>query len=291
MSKREKAAELNQKALELQSQGQREEAIKLYQEASAVDPNWSAPWYNLGLLFKNERNWKESLTYNRRATAADPGNQSAWWNMGIAATALGRWQLARSAWRGFGLEVPDGQGPIDFPCGYGPIRLNPDGNAEVVWAYRLDPARAELASIPFPESRHRWRDVVLNDGAPKGYRQYKGEQVPVFDALALLEISPFGTYIARVQMPGERRHVVELAEIAAILGGSAEDWSTSVRIICRACSEGRPHQAHDSEAAPPEGAHTIGLAARDRKHATKILHTWESNREGVQVEWLEDALT
>jgi hypothetical protein len=291
MSKRVKAARLNQKALKLQARGQREEAIELYLEASAVDPTWSTPPYNLGLLFKRERRWKESLKYNRLATSADPGNQSAWWNMGIAATALGRWQLARSAWRGFGLDVPEGQGPLDFPCGYGPIRLNPDGNAEVVWAYRLDPARAELASIPFPESRHRWRDVVLNDGAPNGYRQYKGEEVPVFDALGLLEISSFGTYVARVQMPGDSRHVLELAEIAAELEGSAEDWTTSVRMICRACSEGRPHKQHDAEAVPPEGAHTIGIAARDRKHATQILHAWETSRKAVRVEWLEDALT
>ncbi|HEY7311785.1 MAG TPA: tetratricopeptide repeat protein [Gemmataceae bacterium] len=291
MKKREKAGKLNNKALKLQSRGKLEEAIELYLEASAVDPKWSAPPYNLGLLFKRERKWKESLKYNRLATSADPDNQSAWWNMGIAATALGRWQLARSAWRGFGLEVPDGQGPIDFPCGYGPIRLNVDGGAEVVWAYRLDPARAELASIPFPESRHRWRDVVLNDGAPNGYRRYEGVEVPVFDALALLEMSPFGTFVARVRMPRDRKAIVELARIAAELEGSAEDWSTSVRILCRACSEGRPHTDHDSEAAPPKGAHTIGIAARDREHATTILNTWESNREDVEVEWLEDALT
>ena len=88
----------------------------------------------------------------------DKKDKAAWWNLGIAATALGRWDVARSAWRGFGINMPKGDGPIDFPCGTCPIRINPDGDAEVVWAERIDPARAELLSIPFPESNHRWKD-------------------------------------------------------------------------------------------------------------------------------------
>src|SRR5262245_40829719 len=174
MSKRDEAVELNGRAIELKERGRLKEAVALYQRAAVVDPSWSVPLYNLGLLFKNERQWKESLEYNRLATSVDPGNKAAWWNLGIAATALGRWQQARAAWRGFGLDVPDGDGPVDFPCGFGPIRLDAKEGGEVVWAYRLDPARASLASIPFPESGHRWRDVVLNDGAPRGYRQYQG---------------------------------------------------------------------------------------------------------------------
>lgn len=288
MNKRKKAVDLNQRALELRDSGQREEAIELFHKASALAPSWSAPLYNLGLLFKNERNWEESLKYNRLAASLDAKDEAAWWNFGIAATALGDWPAARTAWRGFGLDIPDGDGPIDFPCGYGPIRINPDGDAEIVWAYRLDPARAELASIPFPESKHRWRDVVLNDGAPNGYRQYNGEEVPVLDALALLEISPFDTYVARVQMPNEPQYIVDLAQIAAELGGNAEDWSLSVRMLCRACSEGRPHHDHDTEAAPPEGVHTIGVAALDRKHAREILQKWMSNRDDVRLEWFAD---
>jgi hypothetical protein len=290
MSKRDRAAGLNQRAMELEDSEQRKEAIELYKKASAVDPSWAVPLYNLGLLFKHERKWKESLKYNRLATALDPKNEAAWWNFGIAATALGRWQLARSAWRGYGLDVPDGKGPIDFPCGIGPIRINPDDDAEIVWAYRLDPARAEIASIPLPESKHRWRDVVLNDGEPKGYRQYRGEEVPVLNALALLEISPFGTYLAEVQMPNKRKYIVALMRIAEELGGCAEDWSTSLRLLCRACSEGRPHKEHDTKPAPPKGVHNIAIAAHDRKHARKILRTWESCLDDVKVESLDEVL-
>ena len=290
MIKREKAQDIVGRALKLQKKGHLQEAIALYRQAAALLPGWSTPLYNLGLLFKNERKWAEALEYNRQATNIDRKNEAAWWNLGIAATALGDWQTARAAWRGYGIDLPDGTGPIDLPCGFCPIRLNPNGEAEVVWAHRLDPARASLASIPFPESEHRWKDIVLNDGAPTGYRKYAGKEVPVFNALDLLEKSPFGTYVARVQMPSKREYTEGLAEIAADKDGMAEDWSTSVRILCKACSEGRPHKAHDTEKAPKSGVHIIGIAARDRRHAKTILDTWKSGREGIEVESLENPL-
>jgi hypothetical protein len=290
MTRREKAAALNSKARRQQKRGNVEESIRLYQKAAALAPRWSVPLYNLGLLFKYQHRWQKSLMYNRQATELDPGNEAAWWNLGIAATALGRWKQARAAWRGFGIDIPDGEGPLDFPCGYGPIRLDPDGQAEVVWAHRIDPARAVIASIPFPESGYRWRDIALNDGAPVGYRQYDGKDYPVLNVLQFLEASPFGTFVATVALPRRGKLVVRLAEIAAEQEGSAEDWTTSVHILCRACSEGRPHSEHDTEAAPPEGAHLIGIAARSRAHATRILSTWEAESRGVRVESLDDAL-
>jgi tetratricopeptide (TPR) repeat protein len=290
MLKRAKAAAANDKAMQLEGRGRIEEAVTQYQEAAALDPRWSVPHYNLGLLYKKQRDWKQSLDNNRRATALNPADKAAWWNLGIAATALGRWDVAREAWRGFGIDIPEGDGPLDFPCGATPIRINPDGEPEVVWAHRLDPARAVLVSIPFPESGHRWSDVVLNDGAPNGYRKYKGKEVPVFDELQLLERSPFGTYVAEVRMPDGRKYLEQLTELAVELGGSAEDWSTSVRIICKACSEGRPHAEHDAKPAPTDGRHRIGIAARDRDHATTILHAWESEKDDIHVEGLDLAL-
>jgi tetratricopeptide (TPR) repeat protein len=287
---RMKAEMVNQKGVDCQTKGQVQKAVKYFKQASALAPNWSTPLYNLGLLFKTGRRWEQALDYNRHATKIDPKNSAAWWNLGIAATALGRWDVARSAWRGFGIDLPDGPGPIDLPCGFCPIRINPDGDAEIVWAQRIDPARAELASIPFPESKHRWKDVVLNDGAPVGYRQVDGKDVPVFNELELLEPSSFGTYVAHVRMPPSGDHATKLVELAAKLEGHAEDWSTSVRLICKACSEGRPHKAHDTAAAPREGAHLVGIAARNRDHASSILSSWQSEVSDVEVEALDDAL-
>ena len=283
MNARQQAMTLNQRGLAFQEKGQFSKAAACYREAASLDPSWSAPFYNLGLLYKRQANWEKSFRYNLQATKLDAANEAAWWNLGIAATALRRWQTARKAWRGFGIAVPDGRGPIDLPCGFGPVRLHPDGEAEVVWAFRLDPARAELASIPFPESGHRWRDIVLNDGQPNGYRNHRGKEIPVFDVLQMLRPSRFGTYVAHVGLP-KASVATSLAELAANQGGSAEDWTTSIRILCKACSEGRPHKAHDNDAAPPSGVHVVAIAARDRAHAAGILRAWEEQTRFVEVQ-------
>ena len=146
--------------------GQSEEAIREYERACQLDPSWHSPAYNLGLLYKYAGDWQRSLECNARATELAPDEEASWWNLGIAATALGRWDVARAAWRGAGIDIPDGTGPIDCSCGVAPIRLNPDATGEVVWADRIDPARAVLRSIPLTESGFRYGDVVLNDGAP-----------------------------------------------------------------------------------------------------------------------------
>jgi hypothetical protein len=44
------------------------------------------------------------------------------------------------------------------------VRLNPQSSGEVVCGERLDPARLLILSVPLPESRHRFYDIVLNDG-------------------------------------------------------------------------------------------------------------------------------
>jgi hypothetical protein len=198
--------------------------------------------------------------------------------------------VARSAWRGFGIKLPPGEGPIDLPCGMCPIRLNPDGDAEVVWTRRLDPARAEITSIPFPESKHRWRDIVLNDGAPVGYRKSQGQEFPVFNELELLQASAFGTYFARVSMAPESDGARALPEIADRLGGSAEDWSTSIEILCKACSEGRPHEIHDHELKKVDGPHHIAVAARDQAHAEQILAAWRAQTPALTWESVECAI-
>lgn len=282
------AQQCNEQGRDLQEAGQFDEAADAYRRAVALAPDWATPLYNLGLICKHQKMWQQSLDYNRQAAALDPANQPAWWNMGIAATATGNWALARQAWRGFGIALPEGEGPIDFPCGISPIRLNPEGDGEVVWGHRLDPARMVLLSVPLPESGYCWGDTVLNDGAPVGHRQYQGREVPVFNALEILEASECGTFVAQVRLPPDEALIRQLAEIAARQHGAAEDWSSSVKMICRACSEGRPHETHETSL--PEGAHQIGIAARDRAHATAILREWETGRKDIHVEWLEAAL-
>ncbi len=277
----ERADTHNERGRKLDAEGRTDEAIREYMRACEIDPQWAVPHYNLGLLYKYAGDWEQSLQWNQRAAALNPSDQAGWWNLGIAATALGLWDQARRAWRSCGVAVPDGDGPLDFPCGRTPIRLQPNGNPEVVWSQRLDPARAALQSIPLAESGFRWRDVVLNDGAPNGYRMLDDREVPVFDCLALLEASPYSTFVAMAEGPTEAADV--LADLAATRGLAAEDWSSSIQMLCKACSEGRPHGRHDHAPAPHAGPRRVAVAARRQEEAERLLGDWQRESPATRV--------
>jgi tetratricopeptide (TPR) repeat protein len=279
---RERAEARNERGRQLDRKGRTREAIREYELAREADPDWSVPHYNLGLIYKYAGDWRRSLECNQRAAALDPADQAGWWNLGIAATALGEWREARRGWRGCGIDVPEGDDPLDFPCGRTPVRLRPREDAEVVWSQRLDPARASILNIPFPESGFRWKDVVLNDGAPNGYRMLEDQEVPVFDCLALLERSAFSTFVAEVEM-ASAGDADQLAELAASCGLAAEDWSTSVEVLCKACSEGRPHARHDHAAPDVKGPHRIAIAARCMEDVRKLVDDWRAQARSVRI--------
>ena len=149
-----------------------------------------------------------------------------------------------------------------------PIRCN----EEVLWCQRIDPARAIILSVPFPESERRYRDLVLHDGAPNGSRWYRGEEVPVFDELELLEASEYSafSFVARVQSPA---HVRQFGELAAEAGLAAEDWTT-VQIVCDACSRGLPHKHHLREAPPWKPERHLAVAAKDEQEVDAVVDRW-----------------
>src|SRR5579863_739535 len=266
------AQDLNALGGELSEKGWYVEAEKAYRDAGAIAPTWSVPWYNLGLMQKYRGEWAASMECNLRATELAPSDEAAWWNLGIAATALGHWDQARLAWTKCGISVPEGDGPIEMHLGSVPIRLSGRADGEVVWATRIDPARAVLLNVPLPDSGHRWRDLVLHDGAANGHRMLRGREVPVFDSLQRLAASQYRTYVVDVDAGPEAMEM--LSTVADELGGAAEDWSTNTRNLCRECSEGTPGHLHDVDHSSP--AHqSAGVAARDRHHLDEILATWK----------------
>jgi len=279
------AESLNERGRELQAAGDIAGAERAYRAASAAAPEWSIPAYNLGLIFKYEGRWQESLDWNQRAAALGPDDEAAWWNLGIAATALGRWGDARVAWQQCGMADPGGDDPPDYRFGRVPVRLDPGGDGEVVWASRLDPARARLISIPLPTSPFRWGDVVLNDGAAEGHRTVNGRDVPVFNVLQRLVSSTIRTFV--VELATSDRSAVEmLDEIAHDMGGAAEHWGLTTRIMCRECSYGRPHEHVDSGDRP---AHDhCGLVAPSREVAQQVLDRWMASCDVADlVTWYE----
>lgn len=289
--KRARASRANEHARELDAEGKTEEAIAEYERARDLDPKWAVPVYNLGLVYKYRSEWQLSLDHNQLASQLDPSDQAGWWNLGIAATALGRWDVARAAWRGAGIAIPEGEGPIDFACGTTPIRLNPETEAEVVWAHRLDPARAVLRSIPLPESGFRYGDIVLNDGAATGYRKLEGREVSVFNCLALLTRSQFSTWVLEVEIDPESDSgtMERLLELATECDLAAEDWSTSLRMMCKACSEGHPHDDHEHEPEDPGLRHRIAIAAPDSERARRLVDDWKAGATGVTIVTFESA--
>jgi hypothetical protein len=200
------------------------------------------------------------------------------------AEALARWEVARSAWRGAGVDVPPGEGPIDLPCGQTPIRLSPDGEGEVVWSERLDPARARLVSIPLTD--YCFGDVVLNDGAAVGHRKLGDRTIPVFNCLELLEPSTFSTWVVSIELaeqePVEAPSLELLHELARDRELAAEDWSRSIRMLCKACSEGAPHEHDDQDRsrADVKGPRRVAVAARTETEVRELLASWQPRSGG-----------
>ena len=264
------AEELNDLGSRLSEEGDTAGAEAAYLAAMALDPEWTAPVYNLGLLYKYLGDWNRSLEYNQRATELDSEHEAAWWNLGIAATAVADWREARRAWKGCGMTPPDGDGPPEFGWGMTPVRLDPNGDGEVVWARRIDPARAEIDSVPLPTSPYRWRDIVLTDGAEEGQRIFQGRVYPVFNALQLLSPSPFLTFV--IELGIEQEEAVK-ALFALAIGHEmgAEYWGRSTHIMCKACSLGLP-DGHTHQASPANPH--FGLSARDEGQARALIDKW-----------------
>lgn len=268
-------------------------ALALYLESLAIDRKQPAALYNVGLIYKYRRDWKESLRYNRLAAELQSDDESTNWNLGIAATALREWRLARDAWRRVGIELGAGDAAIVEESGYTPVRLNgfenTDADVEVVWAHRLSPVTARISNIPTPAARFRYGDVVLHDGAATGTRLYApGDERPVFNVFELFEPSDFITFDARLVVPDESalqalRSACDAAEI------EFEDWTRNMRVLCKACSEGRAHAQHDH---PPGNGEwqvdrRIGLASRDAEAVSSLLNQWVASGIGRRVDSVE----
>jgi hypothetical protein len=231
----ERLRQLFARAQRLTEEGLLDEAVAAYEELVRLEPRHAPAWFNLSLIHKQRRRWPRLLACCQRVLALDPSDEGARWNLGIAATALRDWPTARAAWRAYGLPMPDGEGPPELSFGLTPIRLNPTDGAEVVWCQRVDPARAVVENVPFPDSGHRWHDVLLHDGEPRGERTLGGQAVPVFDELERWEPSDTPTLTVTLAAP-DRESAEALVEAVRESGWAAEDWSGSVRLLCRACS-------------------------------------------------------
>jgi tetratricopeptide (TPR) repeat protein len=269
--------ELQDRASAAFEAGQLREAAALYQQLLELRPDGDAFHFRLGLVHKYLREWPQSLRHNLRSLAlSGEHDEAASWNAGIAATALGDWPEARRQWLACGIDIEPGEGPIEENFGPIGLRLNPWSGQETVFAHRIDPARARIANVPLPDSGHRYRDLVLHDGAQTGERRYFSHVVPVFNELQRLEPSEFVTFTVFVGAGSDDD--IEALQRTPMAGiGLAEDWTGTVKNSCLRCSYGVPHKHHRHEAGNPtewNPDRTLGVAAQTESAVRSLLEAW-----------------
>lgn len=246
------------------------EAVEPAGAACRLRADWAEAWWNYGVALKHAQRWADCLEACDRAIALDPEHSDGpRWNAGIAATALGDWGRARAAWAGFGVRVPPGDGPLEMAIGPAGVRICPDDEPEVVLCQRIDPCRARIVSVPLPGSRHRFGDIVLHDGEPRGKRRLGEASITVFDELKLLESSGYGTWRITVtcRTPDERD---ELLTLYGDVDGAIEDWTDSVVTLCARCSLGESCEDHSRQDAAWRPDRDLGLALRNERDLRRL---------------------
>ncbi|KAB8193939.1 hypothetical protein FKV24_006280 [Lysobacter maris] len=279
---------LHDAAYDAMARGELAEASRLFARLLLHKPENQYYHYMLGLAHKYLRDWPASLQHNLRAIAlaSKPGDAELW-NAAIAATALADWPRARRLWQDCGIQVPEGEGPIDADYGVAVVRLNPWSGGETVFMRRIDPVRARLLNVPLPESGHRFGDVVLHDGAVTGHRHDGQREVPVFNELQRIERSEFQTFVGFVDC-GSRDDLLALQQASAPGVAYLEDWTHSVRHYCIRCSYGTPHRhENDGHAGDWRTQRNLGIAAHDRESVEKLLQAWVDGGRGRRIDAIE----
>lgn len=250
----------------------------------AAVPDDPAFRYMQGLTCKYLGDWGPSLRHNLQALhvsdSDDDDREAMRWNAAIAATALGDWAEARRQWADCGIAIPPGTGPIDGNFGVASLRLEAWGQAETLFARRIDPVRARLINVPLPDTGYRYGDVVLHDGASTGERFFHQSRVPVLNALRRLETSAFRTFavFATCPEPGDLDALLEMRGPGI---GLVEDWTASIVHLCLRCSYGVPHRHRDATDAPewrPE--RNLGFAAQSGHAVQRLIERWKAAAPG-----------
>lgn len=242
-------------------------AIKLYKLAARKDRQWAPPVARLGRLYKERQEWKPALHYNKRTVALTPDDQQAWWNLGIAATALGKWRLAKNTWGKFGLD-PWKPAPV---C----IRLAMGDRFEIIWGKQIDPARALIQNIPSPEMDRRYHDLIMLDREIVGYNVVQKRRIPIFSELGLYKRSVYRTYSCWLDTadPSEIAVLENLCNTAHL---GFEVWSRAVQLKTFQPQDQKPEYYDPGFFASPEREGVVvAIAAKQDRQVIQVLESWE----------------
>ncbi len=282
-------AQLHHDAYAAFDSGRLADASRLFARLLEGEPDSRRYHYMRGLAHKYLRDWPASLHHNLQAIGRlEDGErgEAERWNAAIAATALGDWSQARMQWAACGIDLPAGTGPVEGDFGVAVVRLNAWDDGETVWMRRIDPVRARLLNVPFPESGYCFADIVLHDGASTGKRFDGQRHVPVFNAMARLQPSPFRTFTAFVGCAAEA-DVRPLIEATAPGLGHIEDWTGNTRVLCLRCSYGTPHEHVASAPGAWTPDRSLGISAQSRSTVDALLQRWVSGGPGRRIDGVE----
>ena len=124
-----------------------------------------------------------------------------------------------------------------------------------------------------------------------GLRIVDGVTCPVFNALELFERSAFLTRAAGI-FARAADDVAELKKACGECAVQVEDWTATVEFLCKACSEGTPHERHDGElvaAWTPE--RSVGFAVHEIEgRLEEALDVWLA-QPGRRMLWLDGIQT
>lgn len=268
----EEARRLYEEALKYDESGDVYNAIKLYKRVVKLADGWFLPYSRLQMIYKARQEWKPAYHYTKRALALDTKHTGLWWDLGIAATALKKWRIAKSVWNKFAA-------PFTFPENKRStfsICLTYNGQFELIWVRPLCPARAEILSIPQPESQRCYGDLILYDRRElKGYNVANNRKMPIFDYLGLWKHSKYSTFSCWLHTDNQK-DVQALETLCQNAGMGFENWSNNTWNSSKNIRKKKPEfynlpelNNHSSE------KQWIAIAAISRREVEKTLGTWQ----------------
>lgn len=86
-------------AVQAEEAGEKQRAIRLYEEILAIDPHYAAAFINLGTIYFHQRQYARAEELYRRATEADPGYILAFFDLGNVLDELERLDESIAAYR------------------------------------------------------------------------------------------------------------------------------------------------------------------------------------------------
>lgn len=246
-------------------------AVKLYKRLTRLAPDWFPPFLRLGFIYHQRREWKPAFHYFKKTVALTTDCREAWWSLGMAATAQKKWRIARSVWAKFGLT--------DLPRKPEGLRLSYDGSFEILWMLPLDPARAQIVSIPHPASGYRYREVLLYERKPIGHHIVNRRRVPVYEEMGLFKSSPFQTFSCLLHTK-EVTAVQRLERLCHTANLGFEVWSNASRGMVidhpRAFPEfyGRDVFPNEDDATNDNQC-LVAIAAMHEAEVQRVLNDWQ----------------